>query len=162
MDKFKAFGEILWLWSCSSLHSKWPLSSATSYVIPAIELAQYHILYASDGTPRAYVSWAYLSADAEKRYILDPTSLKIDDFKSGDRLWFIDFISPFGFADTIKLRREMSKIHGKDYLARSIRLRPNGKAVILEHSAGSKDKDKSRELSKRYYEEAMKAFKFEN
>lgn len=159
MDKFKTLGQALWLYACSPLHRVWPIESAVHYIIPPIELGQFSLLVGSDGLPRGWASWAWFNKDVEKRYILDPNSLQESDWKSGDRLWFIDFISPFGFKDTVRLRRLMGEIHGQNYLARSIRLRRDGKAVVLEHSGGSASLDKSKELKERFFKEASEFLK---
>lgn len=159
MDKFQTLGKVLWLYSCSPLHKEWPLDAAVSYVIPPIELGQYSLLMGDDGMPRGWASWAWLDKSAQERYILDPNSLKFEDWNSGDRLWFIDFISPFSFRDTINLRRKMGEVHGNNYLARSIRLRKDGKAEVVEHSGGSVDMSKSRALADELYIEASEIFK---
>lgn len=158
MDRFEVLGKALWLYGCSPLHSSWPISSAVHYIIPPIELAQYSLLLGDDGLPRGWASWAWFGQEVERKYILNPNSLAQEDWKSGDRLWFIDFITPFSFKDTIKLRRLMGQVHGQNYLARSIRLRKDGKAVVLEHSGGSNDASKSRELKDKFYKEANEMF----
>lgn len=151
--RFELLGKILWLWSNSPLHRRWPVESAIHYIIPAIEHQQCALLKGADGMPRGYVSWAWLDLDAEKRYILNPNELQYTDWQSGDRLWFIDFISPFGFKDTIRLRRMMGDIHGEHYLARSIRLRHDGSARVVEHTGSKNDPGKIQELRHRLYED---------
>lgn len=157
--KFEVLGKAMWLYSSSKLHRSWPVGGAVHYIIPPIELKQYALLEGSDGLPRGWASWAWLSPQAEAKYIKDPNSLVQEDWKSGDRLWFIDFISPFSFKDTIRLRKLVGKIHANSYLARSIRLRSDSKAVVLEHSGGSADLAKSKELANKFYEEAKQIFK---
>lgn len=158
MNKFETLGKALWLWSCSKLHSRWPLESAIHYIIPAIEFEQCRLMLDENGMPRGYASWAWLNPQTEHKYIMDPNSLSYNDWRSGDRLWFIDFISPFDFRDTIKLRRLMGQVHGENYLARSIRLRRDGKAQVLEHSGGSVNMQKSKELKEQFYTEAKEFF----
>lgn len=162
MDNFSTLGKVMWLWSHSALHRRWPIESAIHYIIPAIEKAQCRLLVNEEGMPIGYASWAWLSAEAEKRYILDPNSLRYQDWQSGERLWFIDFIAPFSFRDTIKLRRLMGKIHGNSYLARSIRLRKNNKAEVFEHMGGSVDVNESRRMKEAFYQEIKAAFIEEN
>jgi cytolysin-activating lysine-acyltransferase len=50
--------------------------------------------------PVAFVSWARLSEEAEKKFI---TTQKLSpaDWKSGDRLWLVDVVTPFGNQDRI-------------------------------------------------------------
>lgn len=153
IQHFEIFGKIIWLWSHSPLHRRWPVESAIHYIIPALEHKQCLLMTASDGTPRGYVSWAWLSLETEQKYILNPNSLDYNDWNSGNRLWFIDFISPFSFKDTTRLRRMMGKIHGEHYLARSIRLNKDGHARVVEHTGGSINHQQSNQLRHQYYQE---------
>ncbi|WP_115306180.1 toxin-activating lysine-acyltransferase [Suttonella ornithocola] len=156
--QFDTLGKVLWIWGCSPLHRRWPIESAIHYVLPAIEHQQFRLLVGSDGIPRGYTSWAWLNANSEKRYIANPNSLRPEDWHNGKRLWFIDFISPFGFLYTAQLRRLMGEVHGNSYLAHSIRLRDNGKAQLVEHVAGSTDIQKSQTLKNAFYEEIKDYF----
>lgn len=64
-------------------------------VLPAIRANQYALL-TRDNYPVAYCSWANLSLENEIKYLNDVTSLVAEDWTSGDRKWFIDWIAPFG------------------------------------------------------------------
>ena len=97
----------------------------TRNVIPPISLAQYRII--SNGQfPVAYASWAFFSPEAERRYILNPTLIDIEDWNSGERMWFIDFISPFSTENTMRLKSELRSVFPNRY-ARALRLRRESK-----------------------------------
>ena len=107
--KFESYGKILWLWSQSATHRGWPTYLQTRFVVPAIFHRQYYILE-ENGFPVAYFSWALLDLKTEKKYLLNPNSLETEEWKSGDRFWFMDYISPFSSNHTRKLNLEITKL----------------------------------------------------
>ncbi len=119
-QNFTNLGYIAWLWMNSKLHQKWSSRMMLRNVIPPISLAQFKII--SDGVhPLGYASWAFFSADAELRYIANPSDIEIGDWNSGSRLWFIDFISPFSPKHTLRLKSELREMfHGR--YARALRV----------------------------------------
>lgn len=61
----------------------------------------------------AYCSWAFLSDEAEARYIENSNSLEITDWTSGENIWLIDVVSPYG--DAVKLlnyTKRLSEVFG--------------------------------------------------
>ena len=91
-DKLMAFGKIGWLWSASDLHREWPVGLQAKTIMPAIETGQFKILE-REGYPVAYCCWAFLDQKLEKDYLVNPVGLSPGDWQSGDRLWFVDWIS---------------------------------------------------------------------
>lgn len=106
-NPLNVLGNIVWLWASSPLHRNWPVSLFAINVLPAIQTNQYALL-TRDGFPVAYCSWADLSLENEVKYLNDVTSLIAEDWTSGDRKWFIDWIAPFG--DSGALYKYMRKI----------------------------------------------------
>lgn len=114
----ESFGSVVWLWMHATNHNNRPLLSLEHALLPAIHLGQYILVTEQDpGTgaqrPVGYLAWANLDAQTEARYITNPlTGLRREDWNCGDRMWFIDFVSPFG---------NTTKVHGawKRLLARS-------------------------------------------
>lgn len=103
----ESFGSAVWLWMNATPHSQRPLFALEHMLLPAIRLGQYVlVIEKSSGTgalrPVGYLGWANLSAEAEARYVNKPiTGLQSDDWNSGDRMWCIDFMAPFGNASPI-------------------------------------------------------------
>ncbi len=137
VDNFKTLGEISWIWSFSSLHKDWPLSIMAINVIPALLHQQYYILK-ENGFPVAYCSWAKLNLKNEVKYIKNTNSLTVEDWNSGDRNWFIDWVAPFGHNNQLyKIMRNKFS----DELFRSIRVTKNSKVgKIYEFHGGKIDK----------------------
>lgn len=72
--------------------------------------------------PVALLLYACLNAQAESRYLNNPTApLPHGDWRSGDRLWLIDWVSPFG--QSLQLRRRMLALFARQ-TARSLRRQP--------------------------------------
>lgn len=94
-NQFQILGEVTYLMSASSIHKYFWVIDINNSMLPAIELNQYRI-YDNKNRPIGFVSWAYLSNEIEEKYISSPTILKLEDWKSGDNWFFVDFIAPFG------------------------------------------------------------------
>lgn len=132
---YGACGRIFWLWSNSDLHKSWPVALQSRFVLPAVMTDQYAIIE-RDGIPRAYCSWAWLTLEAETRYILNPNTLEPRDWTGGDRLWFVDWIAPFAAADTWTLRTRMAARFPRE-LARSLRVKAGRQDARIATFAGS-------------------------
>lgn len=91
------------------------LSSLRYWVIPAAELGQLLVFYDScNGSPVAYVSWAFLSRDVAKQFAADGLhSLHVSEWNEGLELWLIDFVAPYGHAKEVAryLRDHMFERH---------------------------------------------------
>jgi cytolysin-activating lysine-acyltransferase len=102
----ESFGSAVWLWmQAAKLHDR-PLYALDRMLLPAIQLGQYVLVMEIDDAgakrPIAYLGWANLSAEAEVQYVISPiTSLTREDWNSGDRMWLIDFVAPFGNASKL-------------------------------------------------------------
>lgn len=94
-DPINVLGMVSWLWMNSQLHSNWSVKMLSINVLPAIENNQFSILFQND-IPYAFCTWAFFSDTVELKYIQDSNSLQKDDWKSGENIWFIDGLSPFG------------------------------------------------------------------
>lgn len=97
-DALKAFGMAAWLWGQSPLHKDWRLKFMAPTIWPAIMHRQFLIGRDKTYRPVVFVSWAQLDEARERQYLQNPNSLSHDDWASGDRVWFIDWITPFGGA----------------------------------------------------------------
>jgi cytolysin-activating lysine-acyltransferase len=60
------------------------------HIYPSIVLEQYKLHVDDDGL-YGFRNWAFLSEEAEKKY-LETRELEFDDWNSGDRVWVIDTI----------------------------------------------------------------------
>lgn len=64
-------------------------------LLPALALDQVR-LHMREEAPIAFITWAKLSAAAAERYREPPHHLSPSDWKSGEDVWIIDVVAPFG------------------------------------------------------------------
>ncbi|WP_405108774.1 toxin-activating lysine-acyltransferase [Phaeobacter sp. BS52] len=153
-QNFQTYGKIAWLWSNSVLHRDWTVSQQAGFILPAIANQQYYIVE-KDGFPVAYCSWALLDEDTESAYILNPNHLNPDRWTSGDRLWFIDWISPFSPKYSWTLRSALVKRY-PDKVARALRVKKdNETARIASFTGHGLEKAQSRAIKRQYYEDMV-------
>lgn len=149
---YEACGRIMWLWSNSDLHKTWPVALQTRFVLPAVLHGNFFILE-RDGTPCAYCSWAWLTLEAEAKFVLNPNSLEPEDWIGGDRLWFVDWIGPFAARDTRELRSLMAAKFPRE-LARAYRVKPGQKeARIATFAGGDLSREEAKAIRARLYTE---------
>ena len=135
-------GEVTWLMTQSELHRDWPVSSVVQWAVPAIMSKQCRI-YRKDGRPVGYVSWAWLSAKTESRFAKDPTSLQPVDWQSGDRLWLIDWIAPWG--GTSAIARDLRTNVFPDDVARGMRWKKDSDTLNIYYLHGRNALDRARD-----------------
>lgn len=95
-DPMAALGMATWLWTQSPLHADWPSRLLAASLWPAIVHRQFMLGRDPDRQPVVFVSWATLDEERERQYLRSPSSLAQGDWVSGDRIWFIDWIAPWG------------------------------------------------------------------
>ena len=127
-------GEVVWLYSISPLHHDWKISTIHRWIIPALRQKQYRI-YHRGSKPIGFVSWAFLSEQVAGTYIDSPNSLRPQDWQSGDKRWFIDFIAPFG--DTKEIIRDLRKRFPNE-TGNALRVKPDKKGSRVMQVTGLK------------------------
>lgn len=128
---FEPLGKIAWLWMNSPLHERWTVDLQRHFILPPVVLGQYELLE-REGMPVAYASWAWVSHDVEMSYIGDPSRLPLNAWNSGQRLWFVDWVAPFGKQDSLALRTRLAARFA-DQVARAIRVkRDRTSARVME------------------------------
>ena len=106
MGKIPVLGAVTWLMMQQAGVRNTLLSELDWRVMPALVLEQAK-LYMRETAPIAYVSWAMLSDTVAQRYVDGPHHLMAADWKSGDQVWIIDLVTPFGgAAEVMKELRE--------------------------------------------------------
>ncbi len=100
--KLPVFGHVMWLFTQSAPHKYYLIQDIESRVLTPIlgEQCKLYMQTKTVGIPMAFVSWAFLSKEAEKRYI-QTLRLAPSDWRSGENLWIIDVVCPFGGSEKI-------------------------------------------------------------
>ena len=88
-------GSVSWLMTRSPFHKHLFITDLEWLVMPAVALKQMRI-FRNKKMPIAYISWAYISEEVEKRLLSGSVKLAPNDWKSGDKIWIIDHVAPFG------------------------------------------------------------------
>jgi cytolysin-activating lysine-acyltransferase len=122
----EVLGEIVWLMSQSPLHKQLFISDTEWLVMTPMLLQQFRLFY-DKAKPVGVIFWASVSEEVEARLAAGTTRMRPQDWKSGDRLWVVEAIAPFGAAE------EMVKdLKAKVFPGREIKLLavgPKGREV---------------------------------
>ena len=127
IDRGTAMGHVVWLMAHSPLHAGWRLREIARLVYPAIRRGQLLVYYDDQGLPLAFVTWAFLTRDAEAGFEDGSRRLLPNDWDAGDRFWLIDFVAPFGRAGPV-VRDLADKVFDDQPCARSLRRHADGSA----------------------------------
>ncbi|MCF3281647.1 toxin-activating lysine-acyltransferase, partial [Escherichia coli] len=96
VNEAEVLGAAVWLWMHSPLHRDAPLHTLPDLLLPVIKHRQY-VITTEQGRPVFFMSWAWLSQEAEARYLTQPAILMPQsDWNSGDRMWVCDWVAPSG------------------------------------------------------------------
>jgi cytolysin-activating lysine-acyltransferase len=95
-------GAAAWLWMHSDMHRSAPLHTLPTTLLPALKHRQF--ILASEGEkPVFFLSWALFSEAAERRYLANlPACMPVEDWASGDRMWILDWVAPFGHTRSLR------------------------------------------------------------
>ena len=122
-------GEIALLMISIEQRRQWRLWDFARLVMPAIGRQQFRLYY-RDRLPIAYASWAFLSADAETRFLADPMALRPEHWASGERAYIVDVVAlPGALAGIGSLLRQDPLL--ETHRVRGIRTR-NGALKLIE------------------------------
>ncbi len=91
-------GEIVWLMSQSQIHKSFFISDLEWFVMTPVILKQFRLFYDKE-KPIGVVFWGTVSADVAARLAEGTSKLRPQDWKSGDNLWVVEVIAPFGGAE---------------------------------------------------------------
>lgn len=94
----EVLGEIVWLMSQSPLHKQFFVSDLEWFVMTPMLLQQFRLFYDKQ-KPVGVVFWASVSEEVEARLAAGTSRMRPQDWKSGDRLWVVEAIAPFGGAE---------------------------------------------------------------
>jgi cytolysin-activating lysine-acyltransferase len=91
----EVLGEIVWLMSQSPLHKQFFIADLEWFVMTPLLLQQFRLFYAKD-RPMGVAFWGFVSEEVEERLKTGTSRLRPQDWKSGDRLWVVEVVAPFG------------------------------------------------------------------
>jgi cytolysin-activating lysine-acyltransferase len=102
------FGHAVYLFSLSDRHRHLTVADLDRSLVPALTLGQTMLLW-DEGRVVAFSSWAWMSDEASERF-LTGAAIRKEDWRSGENLWVIDAVAPFGHITKIaRLYRDTFK-----------------------------------------------------
>ena len=117
-------GEILSLMIVSEFHQPYLINDFGTAILVPIHLNQFRV-YKKNQIPIGFVSWAFFSESIAQKYKQGNYHLTYDDWTSGDQLWFIDFIAPYG--DIRSMIKDLkNNIFPDKNIANSLRFKKKG------------------------------------
>ena len=93
-------GELVWLMSQSALHKSFFISDLEWFIMTPVYLQQFRLYY-DPQKPIGAVLWGSLSDEVEARLVAGESKMRPQDWKSGDKLWVVEVIAPFGGAEAM-------------------------------------------------------------
>ncbi|MDJ0581028.1 toxin-activating lysine-acyltransferase [Crocosphaera sp.] len=123
-EQLQMIGSITYLMMSSSLHRKYEIIDISERFIPSLIHNQFRYCEI-EGQPLGFVNWAWLSDEVEEKFQTGNYVLKLDEWQSGNNLWFPEFIAPFGHARLI-IKDLRTNVLPKGTPGKSLRIRPDG------------------------------------
>ncbi len=129
LNMSSVLGDVCWLLSQSPAHRyNFFMADIEWMVFPPIMHGQYK-LFQSDNRPAGFAMWANVSDEVQKKLEAGIGKLSGQDWKSGDNLWLIDIISPYGHADQMLADLKQSVFKGKSF--KYHRTSPDGAREVI-------------------------------
>ncbi len=106
LAKLPILGPALWLYARDPMKKFMFIGDADWAVLPPVVLDQCR-LYTKNGLPYAFVTWALVNDEIDSRLRSAHPKLAPHEWKSGDHIWLMDAVAPFGLLDeTLRELRE--------------------------------------------------------
>ena len=112
----------------SPLHKHMFVQDLEWLLMPPIGLKQFR-LWRRDNLPVAFASWAFLNDEAAARLASGVRRLAPAEWRSGDQLWLIDLVCPFG--GTEEAMRQLKEETFKGRKVKSLQPAPGGQGVSV-------------------------------
>ena len=119
----------------SPAHKHMFISDLEWLLVPPIGLKQFR-LWRRDNLPVAFASWAFLSEDVAARFADSVKQgqtwgrrLAPADWRSGDQLWLIDLVCPFGGIE--EAARQLKSETFKGRKVKTLRPAPDGQGLAV-------------------------------
>ncbi len=129
-NRVTAIGHAIWLMSRSPLHKHLMVTDIEWLLMPPILLNQFH-MWNDQGRPHGFASWAYFGEEQEERIAAKGIRrLMPTDWKTGESLWLIDFVAPFGGQEKMVEELRLKILPGKRM--KMLQAKPEGGAGVVE------------------------------
>ena len=136
IDRYASTGYALELLARSDYHRQFELGAYFRVeVLPAFDCAQARFYLTPEGVPAAMVTWAWLSAEVARDVITTGRALTREEWTCGDRLFFNDWITPYG--NVRDVLHDMTHNIFPDEVATSLRRNSDGSVRRVNRWTGA-------------------------
>ncbi len=116
LKRLPAMGPVVMLYM-QSAHRRFHFISDLEWLLmPPLVTGQCK-LYMKKEYPISFISWAFISEEVEQRLLQNGGKLRPEDWTSGDRLWVIDIVAPFGGVENM-----LNDIRKNEFPEKNVRL----------------------------------------
>ncbi|MEC4766474.1 toxin-activating lysine-acyltransferase [Halomonas sp. CUBES01] len=135
IDYYTSVGYALELLAQSEYHRQFELGDYfCTEILPPLGCNQARFYVTSEGLPTGMVTWAWLSEEVERDVHATGRALEQGEWSSGDRLFFNDWITPYG--NTREIVYDMTHNLFPNYIATSLRRRHDGSVRSIKRWTG--------------------------
>ena len=127
-DSAGMLGSVAWLMMSSPAHKHLFITDFEWLVVPPILHKQFRI-WRRRNVPVAYACWAYLNEAAETRLRNGVRRLAPGEWKSGDNLWLVDLVAPFGGGEAAA--RDLKETVFKGQRVKTLQPSPDGSGFAV-------------------------------
>lgn len=128
LNEAQTLGTVAWLMLHSELHKSLAIGQLATMYLPAIKSGQY-ILGIENDIAVFYAAWTKLSFEEERKFLIHgPLAITPESWQSGDRVWWMDWIAPFGHSN--QAFRHSRHTLWPNMLARALYLPPDKTKVM--------------------------------
>jgi len=132
LKKLPILGPALWLFARDERKKFTFIADQDWLVMPPIILDQCK-LYMKNEIPWAFCTWAFVNDQVDERLSSSIPKIAPHEWKSGEHLWLIDIVAPFGGADEIITDLHKTSFAGKAFKA--LTPQPDGSFIVENHPA---------------------------
>ena len=106
LAKLPILGPAMWLYARDPVKKYLFMGDVDWILLPPVVLDQCR-LYTREGLPYAFITWALVNDKIDARLRTAQAKIAPHEWKSGEHIWLIDVVTPFGQRDeTLKELRE--------------------------------------------------------
>lgn len=112
LSKLPIMGPALWLYARDPLKKFMFMADIDWAVLPPVILDQCR-LYTKEGIPYAFFTWALVNDDIDQRLRSGTLRIAPHEWQSGEHLWLVDVVIPFGNTDEMIAELRKTQFPGR-------------------------------------------------
>lgn len=117
-EQMLSLGRLSFLASFCPLHRNYPAAALARLFIPAVNHGCVRFFDNEEGRTCAALIWARLAEEVSERMVFDNQPPAAAEWASGENLWFLDILAPFGHGRTVARHIARHPPDGPFYFAR--------------------------------------------